>query len=364
MMNVYVFGNFCGGYSQYPNDLTSKILREFYPKAKSKTQIAIHRDGNLIYYCYIRKLEHDSNQYIGICFALTGLYIRNVKNVFKSFEQVIELAAKRGTIIHYDESGLLTTSLRKLYEIDEEVAILIQKVNELFAPIVDSSAKLPPTDFSVSHDSVVVFSEKDNNEDIIKASYTFGYTFIYKDKDYNTVQMNSYQGVLFKVSSERDELKIKCSNLSSQLARVKAQQRNLKWVSILGAIALILGFIVWNKVLFPSEVTNYKTQDFTYYGPMKNGKPNGIGVAIYPTSDDQGRKYYVGNFENGIRKDKTAILLWNNGNYYYGEMVDDKFGRGTYWSNSQEAHFTGRFKDDKPYEGIWYEHKILQRITP
>lgn len=363
-MNIYVFGSFCDGYTQYPNDLTSEILKEIYPKTKSKTQIAIHRDGNLIYYCYIRKLDYDSNQYIGLCIVLTDQFINNVKNIFKSFEQVIDFAAKRGAIIHYNESGELTTSLSKLYDVDEEVAILIRKIAEMFSPLVDSATKLPPTDFSVSHDSTVVFSEKDENNDIVNASYTFGYTFIYKDKDYNTVQMNSYQGVLSKVSTERDELKSKCSNFSKQLARVKAQQRNFKWVSILGAIVLVLGVVLWNKVLFPSEVTNYRTKDFTYYGPMKNGKPNGIGVAIYPTSDDQGRKYYVGNFENGIRKDKTAILLWNNGNYYYGEMVDDKFGRGTYWSNSQEAHFTGRFKDDKPYEGIWYEHKILQRITP
>ncbi len=354
-MNVYVFGNFCDGYSQYPNDLTSEILKKLYPKAKSTTQVAIHRDGNLMYYCYIRKL--DNGRYIGFCIAITGCYITSIKSIFGKFEQVIEIAAKRGSLIHYGERGNLTTSLQKLSNASEEVAFVINQLYSLFEPLVNSATKLPPTDFSVSHNSLINFSESDDKYEIIRSSYTYSYTLIYKEKDYNTVQMNSYQGVLFRVSKERDDLKLKNSNLTSQLAKAKVRQRNLVWVSVLGAIAIILGIIVWNKVLFPSEVTNYKTQDYTYYGPMKNGKPNGIGVAIYPDDDKYERRYYVGRFENGTEQDSSSFVLYTDGDFFYGKTEGNK-RVGVFFSKRDKFHVEGTLVDDETYAGIEFNHVL------
>ena len=85
-VTVYLFGEFLGGYMQYPDDYTSKIFQNFQANAKMTTQIAIHRDGNLMYYGYIRKLEKD--RYIGFCVVLNGLVLVRIDGLFTLFENI------------------------------------------------------------------------------------------------------------------------------------------------------------------------------------------------------------------------------------------------------------------------------------
>ena len=143
---------------------------------------------------------------------------------------------------------------------------------------------------------------------------------------------------------------------------MKAQKRNFIWVSILGGVVLVLGVVVWNKVLFPSEVTRYQTEHFLYYGPMQNKKPHGEGVAFYPKDDQDGRRYYIGHFVNGERQDSTAMLYYQNGDYFFGTMNGDKFMKGIFYSNSDHSHFEGSFVDNKPYEGTWYNHEESYKL--
>jgi len=156
--------------------------------------------------------------------------------------------------------------------------------------------------------------------------------------------------------------KEKISSLTIQLTKAKIQQRNIIGVGVLSLIVLILGIILWNKVLFPSEVTHYETGEFIYYGPIKDNKPHGIGVAIYPSNDKDGRKYYIGNFQNGERQDTAAILFYQDGDYYYGAMKGDKWDKGILYMNSDNSHFEGTFNNNNPYNGAWFDHKLLYKL--
>lgn len=62
-ISVYLFGEFSVGYSQYPNDYAKIIFESFAKSAQATTQITIHRDGDLMYYGYIRKMENA--EYLG-----------------------------------------------------------------------------------------------------------------------------------------------------------------------------------------------------------------------------------------------------------------------------------------------------------
>ena len=53
--SVYIFGDFGSGYSQYPDDFAKSILSKDVDDIKANSQIALHREGNLIYYSYYRK---------------------------------------------------------------------------------------------------------------------------------------------------------------------------------------------------------------------------------------------------------------------------------------------------------------------
>lgn len=359
--SVYIFGNLSKGYTQYPDEnFSAAIFQKFYTKVKATTQIAIHRDGNLMYYAYIRCIEQ--GKYIGLCVVLNNLMITKFDGIFSLYENVISNLVSKGHLIKFNERGDLVPNTEKLYMNVEEVDLVTESLKAGFDNLVSTARTLPPVNYSTSSDSTKDFSVEDSEEDILKSSYNNGFTYIYKSKNFNTVQLNSYKGVLSRISKERDELKSECVRLSSQLAKAKAQQRNMKWVSILGAIILILGVVIWNKVLYPSEVTHYETGEFVYYGPLKNNKPHGTGVAIYPKDDADGRKYYIGNFVDGERQDTAAILFYQDGDYYYGSMQGDKWDKGILYMNSDNSHFTGFFKDNEPYSGKWYDHKELYKL--
>lgn len=358
--SVYIFGELSSGYTQYPEDSSSDVLKKLYRHCKAPTQIVIHRDGSLMHYCYIRKLDND--KYFGFCIAVNGYYLSMIDILFSLFENTMEKVASLGVIIHFSEDGTLTTSIGILRSEEEELESLTENLRIGFEGFRKISKPLPRTDYGIAKDSIKEHCISDGVQDIVRASYSYGFTYIYKDEDYDTVHMNSYKGVLSRISKERDELKSKCANLSSQLTKAKVQQRNLIWVSLLGAVTLVLVVVVWNKVLFPSEVARYQTDYFLYYGPMQNKEPHGEGVAFYPTDDKDGRRYYIGHFLNGERQDSTAMLYYNNGDYFYGSMKGDKFLRGIFYSNSDKSHFKGTFLDNRPYEGTWYNHEESYKL--
>lgn len=235
-MAVYIFGVFDNGYTQCPNDSTSEIFKDIYSYSKAKTQIVIHRDDNLMYYCYIRKL--DTKKYVGFCYVYTGLYVTKIDSLFSLFENIIEIMANKGEIIHYAEDGRLTTSLKYLYKNSEDVALLSKKLESSFNALSKNTKELPPIDFSVAEGSTVSFCVNDPNSEVVKASYTFSNTFIYKDKDYNTVQINSYKGVLSRINNENIDLRKKNQDLKDENAKILRQKKQFKNVIIL-IIAII-----------------------------------------------------------------------------------------------------------------------------
>lgn len=354
-ISIYVFGQFDHGYTQYPNNYSTQIFKSFYSHAQATTQVAIHRRGELMYYAYIRKLDKEG-QYIGLCAEVNGRMLTKVDALFAMFENVVANMTAKGNIIQFDEQGDIVSHVTLLYLCREEIDLLTEQLRALFDK--QPNTVLPPVNYGSANDSVKSFVADDDAEQIIAATHRFAYTYIYKSKGYNTAQLNGYKGVLAKVNREKQELQKRCDTLSSQLTAAKNAQRNMKWVSILAVAVVILGVILWNKVLFPSEVTHYETGDFVYYGPLNSDKkPEGIGVAIYPANDKQQRRYYVGNFQNGQRQDEHAMLLYKNGSFFYGSMLNDKWLKGTFYDAAGNTSYIGTFDNNKPFNGTSYVHE-------
>lgn len=176
-MNIsfYLFGDLSSGYTQYPNDHTKSIFEKFFQNSQATTQVAIHRDGDLVYYGYIRKLE--DNNYIGLCTVVNGKIITQIVPLFTIFERVIENMVRNGYLIYFDENGEIVSKVGKLYENREEIDLITESIKSSFDRLEGSSRKLPAVNYSVGKDSIKSFSIQDSEDDIIKSSYTNGYTF-------------------------------------------------------------------------------------------------------------------------------------------------------------------------------------------
>ena len=71
--SVYVFGNLGVGYTQYPEGYAQEIFYKFFEQSSARSQIVIHREKNLMYYGYVRKLDVPE-RYIGFCALLNGVW--------------------------------------------------------------------------------------------------------------------------------------------------------------------------------------------------------------------------------------------------------------------------------------------------
>lgn len=89
-------------------------------------------------------------------------------------------------------------------------------------------------------------------------------------------------------------------------------------------------------------------------GNLINELPDGEGVLEYLAGDTDGRKEYKGEFKKGKRDSKSATLLYQNGNTYVGSFVNDNFEKGKLTLKSDGMYYEGTFKDNQPYNGIWY----------
>ena len=100
----------------------------------------------------------------------------------------------------------------------------------------------------------------------------------------------------------------------------------------------------------------------TYSGQVVNGQPQGRGVMKYLLDKDKDR--YEGAFVNGLREDSAAALFFKNGDVYRGAFVADHFTTGAYYVNETGESFKGKFKDDQPWNGVWYDkhNNVISRI--
>lgn len=359
-ISVYLFGEFNHGYSQYPNDYSHAIFKSFAQNAQATTQIAIRRDGDLMYYGYIRKMEND--EYLGLCVVINGKYVTQIDGMFAIFERIIESMLRNGYLIHYSDKGEICSKVGQLYESREEIDQITFNLQSSFDRLEGSAKKLPAVNYGVAKDSIKNFSIQDDEQEILKSSYTNGFTFIYKSKEYNTAQMNSYKGIISRKENEIQSLRSECAELKNQVSSLKNRQRNTKWVSLLSIVAVVLFGVVYVKVINPSEVTKKDMGAYVYYGPMEDGEPNGTGVAIYHSNDKDGRLYYYGNFTNGKRIDNNAIMFYKDGSYFKGSMNEDKWYKGLFFDVEKE-HFIGEFKNNSPWNGDWYKHVKEQTIV-
>lgn len=358
-LSVYLFGDLSSGYTQYPDDYSREVFSTFYKNSQATTQVAIHRDDDLMYYGYVRKLE--DNNFIGLCVVINGKIITQIESLFVIFENIIEMMVRNGYLIHFSDNGEIVSKIGRLYENKEEIDLITSSLQKSFDRLESTSLKLPAVSYGTSKKSIKSYSVQDDEKDILKSSYTNGYTLVYKSRGYNTTQMNSYRGVIGRKNNEIMNLQTECNKLQKEVYSLKNKQRNTIWVSIFAIAAIVLGVVVWTQVLFPNEVTKKDMGEFVYYGPMRNGEPNGVGVAIYHSDDKDGRLYYYGNFTNGKRIDKNAIMFYKDGSYFKGSMNNDKWNEGILFDVEKE-HFIGEFKNNIPWNGSWFKHVETQKI--
>lgn len=367
-MNIsnYIFGILSSGYTQYPDNGSSQVLSKLYPLCKAPTQIIVHRDDNLMYYCYIRKLSN--SKYIGMAVVINGYYITALSDVFTTFENAMEEMVHQGSLIHFAQNGNIIPSIGKLSDKGAE----IEPIRTSLKLQVESSwhaRALPPVDYAVSKDSKKDFASTDDSQDIISATYTYGYTIIYKEKDYDTIHMTNYRAVLSQLKHDNDSLVAENTKLKEENARVKRQKKQVTWV-----ILLLLGVVLCSVGLYSLNDTLSRTK-----GNLKdaNDKIESLNNTIHGLNTDINNKdNYIQKLENRIRtlEEKVELLppltitKVDFANQYYDGTIETNYGENIYSYRSMyitpRITYTGNKGGEiNLYFKIFNPNKTLSRGT-
>lgn len=95
-----------------------------------------------------------------------------------------------------------------------------------------------------------------------------------------------------------------------------------------------------------------ETDEGTWTGGIKDGKPEGEGTLTYPSDDPDGRQVYIGEMHNGKRHGQ-GVLRYRNGNSFEGEFRWNQLHNGTFLNLSDDLAFTGLFSLNEPLKGEW-----------
>lgn len=195
-----------------------------------------------MYYVYIRKI--DGKRYIGIAVAINGYYFTQISSLFSLFEKKIEQLAEHGVVINYSKNGDLTTSLSSLTKEEEEV---MEVANFLQTEIsaIKTVQRIPQVDYAVSIKSKKIFNENDNNSEIVKASYTFGYTIILKQENYDTLRSTSYRNTLKQLNAQNESLTKEVEKLKETNKQILRQKKQFKKVILLFITVIACGIGIY-----------------------------------------------------------------------------------------------------------------------
>ena len=349
---VYIFGELSSGYTQYPEDSSSNILKNLYSKCKATTQIVIHRDSSMMYYSYIRKISE--NRYIGFSIAVNGYFITKIEDLFTLFENTIEKIAKQGAFIHFSDDGSLTTSSTKLCKEEEEIDTLSDNLRRAFDNLGSFKSKLPQENYSVAKDSVKEFNIFDDKRDIVRATYTYGYTFIYKNEDFNTVRMNSYQSVLSRLNETNLVLRKENKELQENNQEILRQKKQFRNVILL--IFVVIGcsigiFFLYNNL----NSTQWQLDKANSTIAVRNNKisrlKNSIDSLQYEYNEEHRRKV-------SLEEDLLGICGQNPFVVTNCSVVSDEFSFDYYADEEKDVTVTLKAINNNNSEIVANSHSI------
>lgn len=364
-ISVYVFGCLGNGYTQYPDDYAKVIYQSFYAKSTASSQITIHRDNNLIYYGYIRKLDV-SSQYIGFCVLLNGIMFSQIGRLFPIFENAVADLVARGEILHFSDRGEVTSSITNLNERQQEVERIVSVIQNQISDLGSYTRKLPPVSYGVSNNESKTFSESDKNEDIVNASCKFGYTYVLKDKDYDTVSLSSYKNVLIRLNKEKDNLYNNYSELKTKYEKLTEQKKQYKKVVVLCVLIALCGIgLFFLKDSLDNTRNNLKDarNDITQKEGMIKTRDEKIVSLESSLSAEQSRRESAENELTELKNsysDYMPVIITDVeiANVYNDGSVETDYGGTIYSSYSMYVKPKITYKGIKTGESISLDIKL------
>ncbi len=260
--STYIFGEFGSGYTQYPDDYAKDIFKSVATCNEVKTQIAIRRYDNLVYYIYVRRLYSKSvpNKYIGVAVSFNDLYCNDIKQMFSIFEGTMAELVVVGKILEFTDAGDVTVKAIKLHQERTEVDRIMQHISLSIDKISGYSfRKLPPLNYAAGADKFVLLPTTATAADINSNIKLFNLIHIYKNEDYDTQLLVGYSGKIKSLNKQIENLTNTTKELSDELTKVHRQKKHTRVVAALVLMVVVVIIFVSISVNLSNRVNTLST---------------------------------------------------------------------------------------------------------
>lgn len=252
--SLYLFGTNKGAYIQYPSDGEEAFLRPLCAFVKG-TQLTIYRKDSLIHYAFFRRLGSDSTQVFGICFVTNGVYIKDIKVLYQTFDKLFSQIVFSGNILKLTGTG-------KILYISEDFAsdkTGVEQTEAIVCKIIKEDLEPYATHIQQNFSGLIAtktIALEGRNSEILLAIEQNNIVHIYSDDNANS-SINYVEQTIANLYNENGQLRADYSKLQSQ----KKQYRNV--------ILLVLAVLICGVGLFflkdslnntKSELSNAKSE--------------------------------------------------------------------------------------------------------
>lgn len=294
ILQSHIFSIVHGIYDQYTTDnYTESLFKQFCKDTLNsdiQNQIAIHRNGNLMYYVYTHK-RSDSVVY-GISIVCCEI-CNDLKWLYNYFQKIFEISAHKGILFCYGKDGRIQ---KKVNSFSDEIA----EIDNVFKEIKDHLNNkqgiwnvLPPENYTIPLASkmILAFSE-DTKEKITDAIRHYHNVVVTME---NTTP-SSYSQTVKRLNSENNRLQKDKQSLEKKIDDLSKQKKQYKIVVILTTAFLISTIVI---LFFMSNV-NILRNDISEKESTIINKNN--------TIDDMKRKIDSLMFDIDLKNDNIVIL--------------------------------------------------------
>lgn len=236
ILKNYIFSYVSGNYQQFTSDHSEAFIKQCCVDCKDTHQIAIHRDGNLMYYTYLYK-KNASSVY-GFC-VVCGEVCLNLKWLFEYLQKTLELSANKGVLFSYDKQGQIR---KNVVNFATEAA----EIDNVFRDIKDDLERrplfwepVPPEDLTVPLTSKISLAFNDDDKaKMTEALRHYHNVFVTME---NT-SPSSFSQTVLRLNSEKEHLVAQKNGLETEIEALKRQKKQYKWVIIL-SLLVVFGLI-------------------------------------------------------------------------------------------------------------------------
>lgn len=250
VLKSYIFSYVSGEYLQFTSDHSETFIKQSCLDCTDIHQIAIHRDGNLMYYIYLHKPA--DNHIYGLA-VVCGEICTDLKWLFESLREILEASANKGALFTYNDQGQICRTDSPFSTEAAEVDYFFQGIKNYLESDSSFWEVLPPEDLTVPLNSKITFAF--NEDDGIKITEGIRhYHNVVVTMD-NT-SPSSYSQTIARLNLEKRDLHVQNDSLRGELVKLSLQKKQYKLVV---ALTLLVASGIVAIYSFNRDVKNLRT---------------------------------------------------------------------------------------------------------